>query len=74
MHITDVAQIILPSALCADSLLPCVDKLQNSRHYWTRERRRALWEPSYQFIQKLLGRDLEVEGVATMLDKCVKQS
>ena len=73
MHIPDIAQILLPSALRADTLLPSVYQFQNSRHNRTRERRRSFGETSNQLVEEFLGGYLEMKGVSTCLDEGVQE-
>ena len=73
MHITNVGEVILPSRLDTNALFPTVNKIEDLLHDRTRERRRSLREAADEFVQKLLGGDLEVEGVSAGLDESLKQ-
>ena len=73
MHVPDVAEVILPSRVDADALLPAVDEIEDLLHDRARERRRPLGEAADELIKKLLGRDLEVEGVSAGLDESLEQ-
>lgn len=73
MHIPDIAQILLPSALGANALLPSIYQFQNPRHDRTRERRRSFRETPNQLVEELLGGYLEMKGVSTCLDEGVQE-
>jgi hypothetical protein len=73
MHVANVAEIVLPSRVLADSLLPGVDEFEDASHDGTRERRRALGKAADQFVEKLLGRYLEVKRISTALDEGVQK-
>ena len=73
MHITDVGEVILPSRLDTDPLFPTVNEIKNLLHDRARERRRSLREAADEFVQKLLGGDLKVEGVSAGLHESFEQ-
>ena len=73
MHITNVCEVILPSRLDTDALFPTMNEIKNLLHDRARERRRPLRKASDELIQKLLGGDLEVEGVSAGLDESLEQ-
>lgn len=60
-------------AVNAKSVLPLVNELENLGHGRRRERRWALGEPSDELVEEVLGADLEVEGVAAILDEDVEE-
>lgn len=68
-----MAQILLIPRRLANRLPPLLNRLENAMLHPRRPHRWPLGEPSYQLIQKLLGADLEVEGVSAVLDTNIEQ-
>ena len=73
MHISDIAQVLLPPGFLADSFLPSVDELEDSGHHWTREWRRSFRKASHELIEEFFGRDLKVEGISAGLDEGIEK-
>jgi hypothetical protein len=73
MHVPNVDQIRLVLAVDTERVLPLVDELENPRHGWWREGRGSLREPADELVEEVLGADLEVEGVAAVLDEDIEQ-
>ena len=73
MHIPYKPQILFISRRLTDRLSPFFDRFQNAVLYPRRPHRGPLGEPPDQFIQELLRANLEMEGVAAILDTNVKQ-
>ena len=68
-----MTQILLISRRLADRLPPLFNRLENAMLHPRRPHRWPLGKPSYQLIEKLLGADLEVEGVSAVLDTNIEQ-
>lgn len=60
-------------AVNAERVLPFVDELEDPCHGWRREGGGSLREPADELVEEVLGADLEVEGVAAVLDEDVEQ-
>ena len=73
IHIADVAEVVFPTTINTDALLPGVNEVQDLLHNRSREWRRALRKASDELIEELLGRNLQVEGVAALGDKGFEQ-
>lgn len=73
VHVLDIPQILFPSRLFADGLLPLVYHVEDTCHDRTRERRGPLGKASYELIQELFGRDLEVEEMAERVDERLEE-
>lgn len=71
MHISDKAEIVFMTRGLTDGLIPFFNGTKNESldtriaHWWT------LWETLDELIKEFLTRDLEMEGVTTILDENV---
>ena len=50
VHISDIPQVLFPSASRAYAFLPTLDEFQNPLHDWSRKWRRAFGEAADKFI------------------------
>ncbi|KAG6874636.1 hypothetical protein C0993_012779 [Termitomyces sp. T159_Od127] len=66
VHVSIVAEVLLPPGLYTDSVLPGVYELEDAGHDRAGEGGRAFWEASDELIEELFGGDLEMEGVAAL--------
>lgn len=73
MHIADEAQILLVAAGLAYGAAPLLDGLEYLRLDTGVAEGRALGEAPHELVEELLGGDLQVEGVAAVLDADVEQ-
>lgn len=73
MHVPDEAQVVLVAARLANGHAPLLDGLENLGLHAGGADRRALGEAADELIEKLLGGDLEVKGVAAVLDANIEQ-
>lgn len=73
MHITDKAQVLLIPARLADSAAPFFYSLQDLHLHPAVADGRALGKPPDKLVEELLGADLQVEGIAAVLDTDVQQ-
>lgn len=60
-------------AVHAEGVLPFVDELENLGHGWRGEGGGSLGEAADEFVEEVFGADLEMEGVAAVLDEDVEQ-
>lgn len=74
MHIPDEAQVLLVTACFADGAPPFFYSFKNLHLHPAVSNRRAFWEATNKLIEEFLGADLQVEGIATVLDADVKQA
>ncbi len=73
MHVSDEAQVLLVAAGVADGAPPFLDGLEDLHlhargPYW-----RALGEAADELVEELLSADLQLEGIAAVLDADVEQ-
>jgi hypothetical protein len=73
MHIPNMHQILLMLGMHTERILPLMDELEDLGHGGRRERRWSLGEPTDELVEKVFGRDLEVEGVAAVFDEDVEE-
>lgn len=73
VHVPNVHQVLLVLARDADRVLPLVHELEDLLHRGRRERRRPFGEAPDELVEELFRADLEVEGVAAVLDEDVEQ-
>lgn len=73
MHITNVREVVFELAIHANGILPRVNKFQDLCHWRRRERRGLFGKSANEFVEEVLGRDLEMEGIATVLHEDVEQ-
>lgn len=73
MHVSDEPQVLFVSACLAYCTPPFFYSLQYLHLHPRRSYRRPFGEPSDQLIKKLFGTDLQVKGIATVLDTDVEQ-
>ena len=73
MHVADKTQVLLVLGCLADGLPPFFNQLEDLVLYASRPDLRTLWEAADQLVQKLLGTDLEMEGVAAVLGAYVEK-
>lgn len=73
VHIPDEAQVVLVPARLADGAPPLLDGLEDLCLDTRGTDGRALGEAADQLVEELLGADLQVEGVAAVLDADVEQ-
>lgn len=73
VHIPDEAHVLLVAAGLADGAAPLLDGLENLHLHPAVAHWRALGEPADELVEELLCADLEVEGVAAVLDTDVEQ-
>ena len=73
MHVPDKAQVLLVSACLANCTAPFLNGFEDLELDAGGADRRPLWKAADQLIEELLGADLEVEGVAAVLDADVEQ-
>ena len=66
-------QIILIPRRLTNSLPPLLNRLENAMLDPCGPHRRALGEPTDKLIEEFLGADLQVEGVAAVLDADVEE-
>jgi len=72
MHIADVSQVIAPTRVRADTLLPAVNKLEDARHDRARKGGWAFREPSDELVEELFCGDLKVKWISAHLDKGIE--
>ena len=73
MHVADVAKVVFPARLDANTFLPGVHEVEDLLHDRARERGWALGKAADELVEELLGRDLEVERVPARLDEGLEQ-
>ena len=74
MHVPNKSQVIFISTRLAYCGAPFLYKRQDSSLYSSRSNGGPFGKSSHQFVQKLLGADLQVERITTVLDAYVKQA
>lgn len=73
MHVPDEAQILLIPARLANSAAPFFYSFENLHLHPAEADRRALGEATDELVEELFGADLQLEGVATVLNTDVQQ-
>ena len=58
--------------MSAEGILPFVNEFEYFRHSGWREDGRSFGESADQFVEEVFGRDLEMEGIAAVLDENVE--
>lgn len=73
MHVTDVDQVLLALRVDADCVLPFVNEGENASLCRRWEEGWALGKALDELIEEFLCGNLEVEGVANILDEVVQE-
>lgn len=73
MHVADKAEVLLVAARLADGAAPLLDGLEDLRLDTSVAEGRPLGEAADKLVEELLSADLQVEGVAAILDADVEQ-
>ena len=73
MHVPDEAQVVLVPRCLAYGLAPFFNQLEDAVLDARRVHGRALGEAANELIEELLSADLEVEGVAAVLNADVEE-
>lgn len=73
MHVPNEAQVLLVPARLADGAAPFFYSLEYFHLHPAEADRRALGEATDELVEELLGADLQLEGVAAVLDADVEQ-
>ena len=73
MHVPDEAQIVLVPRRLTDCLAPFFNQLEDAVLDARGVHGRALGKAADELVEELLGADLEVEGVAAVLDADVEE-
>lgn len=73
MHVADETQVLPVPARLADGAAPFLNGLEDLELHARRSDRGALGEAANQLVQKILGADLQVEGITAVLDTYIQQ-
>jgi hypothetical protein len=66
MHVPYEAQVVLVARRLAYRLAPFFDQLEDASLHARRMHWRALWKSADELVEKLLGANLEVEGISAV--------